>query len=113
MFCLGHGKASDCGVGGNGSWRLTEDDDFEVSIYNPGRTIADLVKNKKMVPGDIVGKADGWHTMIYRGKKDGKYYFYSVGPQKKNGKLVPFTKNWIIWRVYDGDYKIGNVFHPK
>lgn len=112
-FCLGHGRAVDCG-GNNGSWSLGKDDSFKATYYSdPGKSIAYLVKNKKMVPGDIVGKGDGWHTMIYRGEKNGKYYFYSVGPQKKNGQLVPFTKDWIINRTYPGDYMIGNVYRPK
>ena len=69
--------------------------------------VSTLVKNKKLVPGDIVG--DGTykhHTMMYAGKSGSKYKFYSVGGR---GAL---KKNTILNFKVSGSHKIRQIIHP-
>jgi hypothetical protein len=48
-------------------------------VHKYNKSISSLVKSGKVQPGDIVGLYSGHHTMIYKGKKSGKYLFYSLG----------------------------------
>ena len=75
-------------------------------------TVANLVKKGKLVPGDVIGP-DYLHTLIYKGRKNGKYYYYSVGPGTvANGTM---NKSKIVNKTYgkNGKYKIKIVVHPK
>ena len=95
---------------------IAKDKDFTVTKLSKAQSVKQLVNSGKLVPGDIVGRGvDGWHTMIYRGKENGKYLFYSVGNYA--GGL---TKNSIIGNnsaqgtsKQNGSYKIGVIIHPK
>lgn len=74
------------------------------------KSISQLVKEGKVVPGDIVGSGTSSpHTMIFREKKNGKFYFYSVNTNKHK----KFTVNMITKRTYPGSWKVGVIIHLK
>ena len=98
-FWLGHGKIN--------GYKIDKDKDFKATYTN--KSIKNLVKSGKLVPGDIVGHSEGPHTMIYKGKKNGKYYFYSVNSPK--GNLLTVSK--VTKKTYPGSYKVFVVIHPK
>lgn len=78
---------------------------------NVNKTIATLVKNGDVVPGDAVGPSSGHHTMIYVKHKNGKYYYHSVnGPTGQ--KLNPKSVLNVTFRS-NGGYKIGAYIHAK
>ena len=83
---------------------------------NINKTIASLYKNKKLVPGDIVGAGTGEvnHMMIFKEYKNGKYYFYSVNSKcnGKSTKTTVFKKSCISQRTYSGTWKVGVIIHP-
>ena len=66
------------------------------------KSVADLVSKGYLKPGDIVGKQSGYHTMVYKHCKNGKYYFFSVGPTSVANKTI--REN-----TYSGSYKIGVI----
>ena len=72
-------------------------------------SIKSLVSSGKLVPGDIVGHASGPHTMIFKEKKKGKYYFYSVNGPEGNA----LTTSRVTKKTYPGTYKIFVIIHPK
>lgn len=81
-----------------------------------GTKLSTLVKKGKLVKGDIVGAADSCHVMIYKKKKNKKYYFYSVN--SKYGKTEvdkkhPFAKKQITTKTYKGSHKISVIIHAK
>ncbi len=65
-------------------------------------TIKDAVNKGYLKPGDIVGKQSGYHTMVYKHAKNGKYYFFSVGP-------TSVAKETISENTYAATYKIGVI----
>ncbi len=65
-------------------------------------TIKDAVSKGYLKPGDIVGKQSGYHTMVYKHTKNGKYYFFSVGP-------TSVAKETIRENTYSASYKIGVI----
>lgn len=98
-FWLGHGKIN--------KYKINKDKDFKATWTN--KSIKSLVSSKKLVPGDIVGHSEGPHTMIYKGKKNGKYYFYSVNSPEGSA----LTTNRVTKKTYPGSYKIFVIIHPK
>lgn len=78
-------------------------------IIHGNDTVKNLVKKGLLVAGDIVGSGQySHHTLIFAGKKDGKYHFYEVyGPDGK--KLKPSN----ISTVRSSSYKIGDILHAK
>lgn len=65
-------------------------------------TIKDAVSKGYLKPGDIVGKQSGYHTMVYKHTKNGKYYFFSVGP-------TSVANETIRENTYSASYKIGVI----
>ncbi len=65
-------------------------------------TIKDAVNKGYLKPGDIVGKQSGYHTMVYKHSKNGKYYFFSVGP-------TSVAKETIRENTYAASYRIGVI----
>lgn len=65
-------------------------------------SLADCVKKGYLKPGDIVGWQNGYHTMVYKHTKNGKYYFFSVGPKSVANKVVHEN-------TYKADYRIGVI----
>lgn len=101
------GKVFWLGYGSIHKYSFKNNKNFKVSYK--GGTIKSLVNKGKLVPGDIVGHSDGPHTMIYKGKKNGKYYFYSVN----NYGSGVLTVNRVTKKTYPGSYKIFVIIHPK
>lgn len=64
--------------------------------------LSDCVKKGYLKPGDIVGAKDTYHTMVYKHTKNGKYYFFSVGPNSVSKKII--REN-----TYSSSYKIGVI----
>lgn len=79
----------------------------KLKVTYTNATVKTLVKKKKLVPGDIIGSKDQRHTMIYRGKSNGKYYFASAGGRgfKKGYKIKKQT--------FSSSHKVGIIIHPK
>lgn len=80
-------------------------------IQNGGsKSLESLVKSGKLKPGDIVGSAysEKPHTMVFKEKKNGKYYFYSVG-----GSLNQHKVNKVINNTRKGSYKIAVIIRIK
>lgn len=69
---------------------------------NLNMTLSDCVKKGYLKPGDIVGWQDGYHTMVYKHTKNGKYYFFSVGPKSVANKVVHEN-------TYKANYRIGVI----
>lgn len=69
---------------------------------NLNMTLADCVKKGYLKPGDIVGWQDGYHTMVYKHTKNGKYYFFSVGRKSVANKVVHEN-------TYKANYRIGVI----
>lgn len=69
---------------------------------NLNMSLADCVKKGYLKPGDIVGWQDGYHTMVYKHTKNGKYYFFSVGPKSVAKKVVHEN-------TYKASYRIGVI----
>ena len=91
---------------------------LNVNKYN--QSISSLVKSGKVKPGDIVGLYSGHHTMIYKGKKNGKYVFFSLGrtstPSGKSSsdsnKLKLSAKKILNYKT-GGGLMISYVISPK
>lgn len=100
-FWLGWGK-----IHGIDGYDLTKNDNFKITYVHD--SVKNLVNSGKLVPGDIVGQGT-FHTMIYRGKSAGKYYFYSVN-SKPSGYL---SYSRVTSKVYSGSASIFVIIHPK
>ena len=90
---------------------------FQMTNYG-GKSVAKLVKENKLLPGDIVGMASHAHTMIYAGKKNGKHYFWSGGKNttdtgEDGGTFKDVKKFYQHYGCSKGNCKIGWVIHPK
>lgn len=74
---------------------------YDVKKIN-NKTIKYCVDNGIVKTGDIVGKdKSGYHTMVFKEKKNGTYYFYSLTSKAT-------VKNRIIEKKpYKADYKLG------
>lgn len=106
-FCLGNGT-----IGCIRGESIKNNNKFKIVASGINQSVGSLVESGKLKPGDIVGKATGWHTMIYHGKKDGKYYFYSVRPKTDgHGNQLPFTRDRIVWAQsgYQSNYPLGII----
>ena len=66
------------------------------------KTIKYCVDNGLIKTGDIVGRGEsGYHTMVFKEKKNGNYYFYSLTSKAT-------VKNKVIEKKqYKADYKLG------
>ncbi len=91
---------------------------LNVNKYN--QSISSLVKSGKVQPGDIVGLSSNHHTMIYKGKKKGKYLFFSLGrtstPSGKssgNGNTLKLSAKKILNYKTGGGLRISYVISPK
>lgn len=94
------------GIHGIDGYDLTKNDNFKITYVHD--SVKNLVNSGKLVPDDIVGQGS-FHTMIYRGKSAGKYYFYSVN-SKPSGYL---SYSRVTSKVYSGSASISVIIHPK
>lgn len=86
-----------------------------------GATVASLVKDKRLVPGDIIGLSSQMHTMIYAGRKNGKFYYYSGGKNATTNSSSPggrYTNVTKFFQTYGskgakGSYGVSWIIHPK
>lgn len=94
-----------------GSGKSAVTNNSKLKITKVSDNVANLVKKGKLVPGDIIGP-DYLHTLIYQGKRDGKYYYYSVG--KGTTKKGIMNKKKITNKTYsqNGKYRIKIIIHP-
>lgn len=97
-FYLGYGKIYDQKIPKN---YFIKSPNYLVQS-NLNMTLADCVKKGYLKPGDIVGWQDGYHTMVYKHTKNGKYYFFSVGPKSVANKVVHEN-------TYKASYRIGVI----
>ena len=108
---LPSGKTFWCGYGkihGKAKKILKSSSKFTVKEH-VNRSVASLVKSGDLKPGDIVGAQTYAHTMVYRGKINGEYTFYSVGKKSTNShKKSRLTNNH-----RDGKYKVGVIIRLK
>ena len=85
-----------------------------------GKSVASLVRDNKLVPGDMIGMASSPHTMIYAGKKNGKHYYWSGGRAATNTRSVggTYKDTKKFYTTYTssckkGGCKISWILHPK
>lgn len=97
-FYLGYGKIYDQKIPKN---YFIKSPNYLVQT-NLNMSLADCVKKGYLKPGDIVGWQDGYHTMVYKHTKNGKYYFFSVGPKSVANKVVHEN-------TYKASYRIGVI----
>lgn len=97
-FYLGYGKIYDQKIPKN---YFIKSPNYLVQT-NLNMTLSDCVKKGYLKPGDIVGWQDGYHTMVYKHTKTGKYYFFSVGPKSVANKVVHEN-------TYKANYRIGVI----
>lgn len=97
-FYLGYGKIYDQKIPKN---YFIKSPNYLVQT-NLNMTLSDCVKKGYLKPGDIVGWQDGYHTMVYKHTKNGKYYFFSVGPKSVANKVVHEN-------TYKANYRIGVI----
>lgn len=97
-FYLGYGKIYDQKIPKN---YFIQSPNYLVQT-NLKMSLADCVKKGYLKPGDIVGWQDGYHTMVYKHTKNGKYYFFSVGPKSVANKVVHEN-------TYQANYRIGVI----
>lgn len=97
-FYLGYGKIYDQKIPKN--YFITSPNYLVQTGLN--MKLSDCVKKGYLKPGDIVGAKDTYHTMVYKHTKNGKYYFFSVGPKSVVNKTI--REN-----TYASDYKIGVI----
>lgn len=78
-------------------------------IHGNGDTIANLVKKKKLSPGDVFGYPGATHTMIFAGKVNGKYWVYEV-----NAPVNQILKyNGGLHKSISGSKRVGDILHAK
>lgn len=97
-FYLGYGKICDQKIPKN---YFIKSPNYLVQT-NLNMTLSDCVKKEYLKPGDIVGWQDGYHTMVYKHTKNGKYYFFSVGSKSVANKVVHEN-------TYKANYRIGVI----
>lgn len=97
-FYLGYGKIYDQKIPKN---YFIKSPNYLVQT-NLNMSLADCVKKGYLKPGDIVGWQDGYHTMVYKHTKNGKYYFFSVGLKSVANKVVHEN-------TYKANYRIGVI----
>ena len=97
-FYLGYGKIYDQKIPKN---YFIKSPNYLVQT-NLNMSLADCVKKGYLKPGDIVGWQNGYHTMVYKHTKNGKYYFFSVGPKSVANKVVHEN-------TYKASYRIGVI----
>ena len=97
-FYLGYGKIYDQKIPKN---YFIKSPNYLVQT-NLNMSLADCVKKGYLKPGDIVGWQNGYHTMVYKHTKNGKYYFFSVGPTSVANKVVHEN-------TYKASYRIGVI----
>lgn len=97
-FYLGYGKIYDQKIPKN---YFIKSPNYLVQT-NLNMTLSDCVKKGYLKPGDIVGWQDRYHTMVYKHTKNGKYYFFSVGPKSVANKVVHEN-------TYKANYRIGVI----
>lgn len=97
-FYLGNSKIYDQNIPKN---YFIKSSDYLVQT-GLNKSVANCVKQGYLKPGDIVGKQSGYHTMVYKHCKNGKYYFFSVGPTSVKNKTI--REN-----AYSASYKIGVI----
>lgn len=97
-FYLGYGKIYDQKIPKN---YFIKSPNYLVQT-NLNMTLSDCVKKGYLKPGDIVGCQDVYHTMVYKHTKNGKYYFFSVGPKSVANKVVHEN-------TYKANYRIGVI----
>ena len=96
-------------IKGSGKSAVTNKSKLKITKVNDN--VANLVKKGKLVPGDIIGP-DYLHTLIYKGKENGKYYYYSVGTGTTKKGIM--NKKKITNKTYgkNGKYRIKIIIHP-
>ena len=82
-------------------------------VHGNGAKLQDLVKNKKIAPGDIFGYPGITHTMIFAGKNNGKYYIYEVSAPNNQILKYKGNKRGYIYTTISGSKKIGDILHAK
>ncbi|MDO4383416.1 MAG: hypothetical protein Q4C18_02855 [Eubacteriales bacterium] len=97
-FYLGYGKIYDQKIPKN--YFITSPNYLVQTNLN--MKLSDCVKKGYLKPGDIVGRQGKYHTMVYKHVKNGKYYFFSVGPKSVANKTIRENS-------YAPDYKIGVI----
>lgn len=97
-FYLGYGKIYDQKIPKN---YFIKSPNYLVQT-NLNMSLSDCVKKGYLKPGDIVGWQSGYHTMVYKHTKNGKYYFFSVGPKSVANKVVHEN-------TYKANYRIGVI----
>lgn len=97
-FYLGYGKIYDQKIPKN--YFITSPNYLVQTKLN--MKLSDCVKKGYLKPGDIVGANDTYHTMVYKHTKNGKYYFFSVGPNSVSKKIIRENS-------YASSYKIGVI----
>lgn len=97
-FYLGYGKIYDQKIPKN---YFIKSPNYLVQT-NLNMSLADCVKKGYLKPGDIVGWQNGYHTMVYKHTKNGKYYFFSVRPKSVANKVVHEN-------TYKASYRIGVI----
>lgn len=78
-------------------------------IHGNGRSVANLVKNKKLAPGDVFGYPGQTHTMIFAGKVNGKYWIYEVNAP--NNQVLRY--NGGLHTTISGSKGVGDILHAK
>lgn len=97
-FYLGYGKIYDQKIPKN---YFIKSPNYLVQT-NLNMSLSDCVKKGYLKPGDIVGWQSGYHTMVYKHTKNGKYYFFSVGSKSVANKVVHEN-------TYKANYRIGVI----
>ena len=78
-------------------------------VHGKGEKLANLVKQKKLSPGDVFGYPGRTHTMIYAGHSNGKYWIYEVSGG--NNKILKYDGG--IHKVISGSKKVDDILHAK
>ena len=92
----------------------------KLDVHKYNQTISSLVKSGKVQSGDSGGLYSGHHTMIYKGKKNGKYLFYSLGrnstpngSQSNDSNKAKLSAKKILNYKSSGSLRISYVISPK
>ena len=78
-------------------------------IHGNGMSVANLVKRKKLAPGDVFGSPGRTHTMIFAGKVNGKYWIYEVNAG--NNTILKYKGG--LHKTISGSESVGDILHAK
>lgn len=78
-------------------------------VHGNGEKLSELVKKKKLSPGDVFGYTGRTHTMIYAGHSKGKYWIYEVSGG--NNKILKYDGG--IHKTVSGSKRVKDILHTK